>query len=220
VADHNDHPQIPAQRQESPAVDGQAVNVPPPTLEPMTKTKPRRTAVRDWWEDAWSEGGVLHASGVPTGSLSDPLADAVASQQVDGTFWSLTRKSRRRELERREKQTRQADRRLSPHLINPHQLELFPPPARVWKRAQYIQLTQVTAVDPNGPPVSKDGLRLVFRKLGIQPRRLRIDQLLDEAHETADPVHLMGVFGISDTTALKYVRAAHPHRFGPEPTQA
>ncbi|CAL9327451.1 hypothetical protein [Streptomyces sp. enrichment culture] len=84
----------------------------------------------------------------------------------------------------------------------------------------HLLVTQVTAVDPNGPPVSKDGLRLVFRKLGIQPRRLRIDRLLDEAHETADPVHLMRVFGISDTTALKYVRAAHPHRFGPEPTQA
>ncbi|CAL9328039.1 hypothetical protein SUDANB99_05912 [Streptomyces sp. enrichment culture] len=94
--------------------------------------------------------------------------------------------------------------------------------AERWPRSTnpHLLVTQVTAVDPNGPPVSKDGLRLVFRKLGIQPRRLRIDRLLDEAHETADPVHLMRVFGISDTTALKYVRAAHPHRFGPEPTQA
>lgn len=94
--------------------------------------------------------------------------------------------------------------------------------AERWPRSTnpHLIVTQVTAVDPNGPPVSKDGLRLVFRKLGIQPRRLRIDRLLDEAHETADPVHLMRVFGISDTTALKYVRAAHPQRFGPEPTQA
>lgn len=84
----------------------------------------------------------------------------------------------------------------------------------------HLIVTQVTAVDPNGPPVSKDGLRLVFRKLGMQPRRLRIVRLPDEAHETADPVHLMRVFGISDTTALKYVGAAHPHRSGPEPTQA
>jgi hypothetical protein len=29
-------------------------------------------------------------------------------------------------------------------MINPHQLELFPPPARVWKRAQYIQLPTMT----------------------------------------------------------------------------
>jgi DNA-binding Xre family transcriptional regulator len=61
-----------------------------------------------------------------------------------GDYSQGSRKSRRRELERREKQTRQADRRLSPHLIDPHQLELFPPPARVWKRAQYIQLPTMT----------------------------------------------------------------------------
>jgi hypothetical protein len=35
---------------------------------------------------------------------------------------------------------------------------------------------------------------------------------LDEARHTADPVHLIRVFGISDTTALKYVHAAHPGR--------
>jgi hypothetical protein len=94
--------------------------------------------------------------------------------------------------------------------------------AERWPRSTnpHLLVTQVTVVDPNGPPVSKDGLRLIFRKLGIQPRTLRVDRLLDEAHETADPVHLMRVFGISDTTALKYVRAAHPHRFGQEPTQA
>ncbi|AVI00119.1 hypothetical protein C5L38_34210 (plasmid) [Streptomyces sp. WAC00288] len=61
-----------------------------------------------------------------------------------GDYSQGSRKSRRRELERREKQTRQADRRLSPHLINPHQLELFPPPARVWKRAQHTQLPTMT----------------------------------------------------------------------------
>ncbi|MFE2512647.1 hypothetical protein ACFXC9_30130 [Streptomyces naganishii] len=59
MADHNDRTQIPAQRQDSPAaVNGQAVNVPP---SPAPEPKPRRTAVRDWWENAWSEGGVLHA---------------------------------------------------------------------------------------------------------------------------------------------------------------
>jgi hypothetical protein len=39
---------------------------------------------------------------------------------------------------------------------------------------------------------------------------LRIDRILDEAHETADPVHLMRVFGIAPDTAMKYVKAAHP----------
>lgn len=61
--------------------------------------------------------------------------------------------------------------------------------------------------------MTKYGLWSIFTEFGIQPRRLRIDRLLDEAHETADPVHLMRVFGISDTTAMKYVKAAHPHRF-------
>ncbi|MET9444433.1 hypothetical protein [Streptomyces sp. NPDC006610] len=60
----------------------------------------------------------------------------------------------------------------------------------------------------------------LFLSLGIQPGQLRIDRLLDEAHETADPVHLMRVFGTSDTTAMKYVEAAHPHRFAKDPTRA
>jgi hypothetical protein len=35
---------------------------------------------------------------------------------------------------------------------------------------------------------------------------------LDEARQTADPVHLMRLSGISDTTAMKYVFTAHPDR--------
>ncbi|MFE6946078.1 hypothetical protein [Streptomyces chartreusis] len=63
MADHNDRTQIPAQRQEPTTADnGQAVTAPPPPApEPMKQTKPRRTAVGDWWKDAWSENGVLHA---------------------------------------------------------------------------------------------------------------------------------------------------------------
>jgi hypothetical protein len=34
----------------------------------------------------------------------------------------------------------------------------------------------------------------------------------DEARHTADPVHLMRVFGISVRTAMDYVYAAHPER--------
>ncbi|GIE89594.1 hypothetical protein [Actinoplanes regularis] len=30
--------------------------------------------------------------------------------------------------------------------------------------------------------------------------------------QTADPIHLMRLFGICDSTALKYVFAAHPER--------
>jgi len=49
-----------------------------------------------------------------------------------------------------------------------------------------------------------------FRPLGITPSQLRADRILDEARHTADPV--MRVFGISDTTAMKYLYTAHPER--------
>jgi hypothetical protein len=39
--------------------------------------------------------------------------------------------------------------------------------------------------------------------LAIRKTRVRI---------TADPVHLMRLFGISDATAMKYVYTAHPER--------
>jgi hypothetical protein len=51
-----------------------------------------------------------------------------------------------------------------------------------------------------------------FIPLGLQASKIRQDRILDEAHYTADPVRLMRIFGISDTTALKYVHAAHPDR--------
>ncbi|MCX4537465.1 hypothetical protein OHA79_05155 [Streptomyces sp. NBC_00841] len=46
-----------------------------------------------------------------------------------------------------------------------------------------------------------------------------IDRIFDEAHETADPVHRVRVFGIALETAMKYVKAARPHRFIKDPTQ-
>ncbi|MFF3193787.1 hypothetical protein [Streptomyces misionensis] len=94
--------------------------------------------------------------------------------------------------------------------------------AERWPRSTnpHLFVTQVTALDPTGPPVAKYGLQPIFTHLGLQPRRLRVDRILDEAHETADPVHLMRVFGIAPETAMKYVKAAHPQRFGKEPTQA
>lgn len=45
-----------------------------------------------------------------------------------------------------------------------------------------------------------------------RPDRLRQDRILDEAHHTADPVHLVRVFGITESTAIYYVHAAHPGR--------
>jgi hypothetical protein len=62
------------------------------------------------------------------------------------------------------------------------------------------------------PPVSSMVMNEIFKPLGLTPSGLRQDRILDEARHTADPVHLMRVFGISDTTAMKYVYAAHPER--------
>ncbi|MFH8736842.1 hypothetical protein [Streptomyces sp. NPDC017964] len=90
-----------------------------------------------------------------------------------------------------------------------------------WARSvnPHLFVTQITALDPDGPEVAKYGLQPIFTELGLQPQKLRIDRLLDEAHETADPVHLMRVFGIADTTAMRYVQAAHSHRFAKDPTR-
>ena len=51
------------------------------------------------------------------------------------------------------------------------------------------------------------------------PGRLRTDRVLNEAVHTADPVHLMRIFGVSKATAINYVKTAHPERFAIDPTQ-
>ncbi|MFI5726921.1 hypothetical protein ACWGH7_31475 [Streptomyces cyaneofuscatus] len=45
-------------------------------------------------------------------------------------------------------------------------------------------------------------------------------RFLDEVRETAGPVRLMRLFGITSYTAIHYVCAAHPERFAIDPTQA
>jgi hypothetical protein len=94
-----------------------------------------------------------------------------------------------------------------------------------WPRSTnpHLFVTQVTALDSEGPPVAKYGIQPICTHLGLQSEKLRIDRILDEAHETADPVHLMRVFGIAPSTAMKYVKAARPtalSRSRPGPDQA
>jgi hypothetical protein len=54
----------------------------------------------------------------------------------------------------------------------------------------------------------------------------QLAQILDKARHTADPVRLMRVFGICDTTAMKYRCTAHPRTAAPatrtysKPTEA
>lgn len=86
-------------------------------------------------------------------------------------------------------------RRLWPLTANPHLL-----------------VSQVTAADQTRPPIAHTVADAIFKRLGLSPGKLRRDRILDEAGHTADPVHLMRVFGISAKTAMTYIQAAHPER--------
>jgi Phage integrase, N-terminal SAM-like domain len=76
----------------------------------------------------------------------------------------------------------------------------------------HLLISQQTAAMDTQPPISSMVMTDIFRPLGLTPSRLRQDRILDEARHTADPVHLMRMFGISAATAMKYVYAAHPER--------
>ncbi|AYN38204.1 hypothetical protein D9753_03775 [Streptomyces dangxiongensis] len=76
----------------------------------------------------------------------------------------------------------------------------------------YLLVSQQTVADERLPPVSTMVTNAIFRPLGLSLSKLRQDRILDEARQTADPVHLMRVFGIAAETALKYIYAAHPER--------
>ncbi|MGH3247738.1 MAG: hypothetical protein ACRDOI_16230, partial [Trebonia sp.] len=76
----------------------------------------------------------------------------------------------------------------------------------------YLLVTSQTAADPAGPPIALTVIKAVFSGLGLTPSKVRQDRILDEARHTADPVHLMRVFGLTAHPAMKYVQAAHPDR--------
>ena len=85
---------------------------------------------------------------------------------------------------------------------------------RQWPRtaSPYLLVTRVTASDSTCPPVAHTVMEAIFEPLGLTPGKLRRDRILDEASQTADPVHLIRVFGISAKTAMTYIQAAHPER--------
>ena len=85
---------------------------------------------------------------------------------------------------------------------------------RRWPRTAnpHLLITRVTASDEKQPPAAHTVIEAIFAPLGLTPGQLRRDRILDEARHTADPVHLMTVFGISAKTAMTYVQAAHPER--------
>ncbi|GAA1926795.1 hypothetical protein [Streptantibioticus ferralitis] len=70
------------------------------------------------------------------------------------------------------------------------------------------------------PAVGISNFPALGDRIGINFTRLRQDRFLDKARETADPVRLMRLFGITSHTAIHYVLAAHPECFTIDPTQA
>ena len=75
-----------------------------------------------------------------------------------------------------------------------------------------LLVTAQTAADTTDPPIAHTVMDAIFQKLGLSPSKLRQDRILDEARHTADPVHLMRVFGLTAKPAMHYVQAAHPER--------
>ena len=76
----------------------------------------------------------------------------------------------------------------------------------------HLLATAQTADDTRNPQIALTVIDAIFQKLGLSPSRLRQDRILDEAAHTADPVHLMRVFGLTAKPAMRYVQAAHPER--------
>jgi hypothetical protein len=75
----------------------------------------------------------------------------------------------------------------------------------------HLLVSQKTALDPDRPAVSISTLRGVLPK-GVTLDSLRQDRILNEAFESADPLKLMRLFGITESTAMRYIGAAHPER--------
>ncbi|WP_405764139.1 hypothetical protein OHU34_01280 [Streptomyces sp. NBC_00080] len=92
---------------------------------------------------------------------------------------------------------------------------------RRWPRTgnPHLWVSRISAVDEAGPRMSTEVTKTVFERVGISARQLRGDRIYDEARHTADPVHLMRLFGLSTGTAMKYITAAHPDK-RPDPLRA
>jgi hypothetical protein len=61
----------------------------------------------------------------------------------------------------------------------------------------------------NTHPISNNALTAPFRRRAATLEALRVDRQLDEAlTHGADPLHLAVVFGLDETTAIRYSTAA------------
>lgn len=67
----------------------------------------------------------------------------------------------------------------------------------------YLLVNQSTAGGLT--PVTRSYVQAVFQRLGLTAEDLRVDRLLAEVHATGgDPLKLTRLFGLSDTTAIRY----------------
>ncbi|WP_159850007.1 site-specific integrase [Nocardia sp. CY41] len=89
--------------------------------------------------------------------------------------------------------------------------------AHRWPRTSNHHLLISDYTAKGDTPMSRYGITTGFRRIGISARQLRQDRIFDEAARTGDPVTLINVFGIGVTTAIRYIRAAHPEQFPGEP---
>ncbi len=81
----------------------------------------------------------------------------------------------------------------------------------------HLLLSRQTAVNDSNAALSDLSTKKPFMAIGVRASALRADRILDEARHTADPIHLIRVFGIAPNTAMHYLRAAHPAQFRPDP---
>ncbi|MEV5884309.1 hypothetical protein AB0L74_16515 [Streptomyces sp. NPDC052020] len=72
-------------------------------------------------------------------------------------------------------------------------------------------VSQKTALDLDHPAINIGTLRGMLPK-DVTLDGLRQDRILKEALECGDPLKLMRLFGITEKTAMHYVRTAHPER--------
>ncbi|MEV1046274.1 hypothetical protein [Streptomyces sp. NPDC049916] len=84
----------------------------------------------------------------------------------------------------------------------------------------HLIVSPLTALHVDRPSLGIANFSSLRDRIGINVTQLRQDRFLDEARETADPVRLMRLFGITSCTAIRYVRTAHPERFTIDPAQA
>lgn len=76
----------------------------------------------------------------------------------------------------------------------------------------HLLISRVTAADTTNPPIAHTLTDAIFKKLGLTATKLSQHRILDKAKHTADPVHLMLVFGLTAKPAMHYVQTAHPER--------